>query len=153
MRRRRLANTVLALLEHAGWMASADWIVRCRDERGRKAQLRVGVSTDGIMIDTSQSGRLTLTTTESGQLRAALRDALLTRAPLVPSEPPAPRRPGTPGAQALPAPDGVAHPRLARTSRRPSPPAPSEGSEDRHGKHNAPRWPDIDPDCRLRRAA
>src|SRR5699024_7842753 len=72
---------------------SADRIVRCRDDGGRRAQLRVGVSTDGATIATSSSRRLTLTAPEAAQLRAALRDALLTRAPLVSWSRPRPAAP------------------------------------------------------------
>ena len=45
-------------------MASADWIVRCRDDRSHPTQLRVGVSTHGGTIDTSQSGLVPLTDAE-----------------------------------------------------------------------------------------
>ncbi|GAA5110445.1 hypothetical protein GCM10025762_18330 [Haloechinothrix salitolerans] len=149
MKRRNRVDTVLALLERAGWLASPAWIVPCRDERGRRAQLRVGVSTDGVTITPSQPGHHTLTPTEAGQLRAVLRDAVVTRAPLVPSEPPEPRRPGTPPAQALSASSHGGHGARTRLCL----PTPSEGSEYRHGNQDSPRRPDVNPDNGFRRAA
>ncbi len=91
MRPHRLAKSVLALLEPAG-LATANWIVRCRDDPSHPTQLRAGVSTHAVRIDASQSGQLTLT--EAAQLRAAQRDASLTRTSLAPAAPPLPRRPG-----------------------------------------------------------
>ncbi|GAA1214239.1 hypothetical protein GCM10009675_40370 [Prauserella alba] len=149
MKRRKLLNSVLAVLERAGWRASDTWTVRCHNEQGRTVTLQVGVALDGITITPSSSGRLTLTTAETGQLRAALRDALSARAPLVPEGAPLPRRSNT-FDQAHPRALDDAPPRVRRYLATPS---RTEGTTFPGTASDPPRWPGSDPARTFIRAA
>ncbi len=62
------------------------WTVPCRDGRGCRARLRIGLTWGGITITPSAPGPWELTALESGRLRGAVRDALLTLDQLAGSE-------------------------------------------------------------------
>lgn len=67
------------------------WTVHCRDGRGRRATLQIGLTRNGITITAAESGPWRLTPVESGRLRGVMRDALLT---LVQGSGPEPVSPG-----------------------------------------------------------
>ncbi|KAA5825458.1 hypothetical protein F1721_33015 [Saccharopolyspora hirsuta] len=80
-RNRRLS--VLSLLSRLGFQHhSYIWTVPCRDARGRRAQLTVGLVPDGVALATSTHGPITLTPLQAGRLRAAVREAVYIRARL-----------------------------------------------------------------------
>ncbi len=54
------------------------WTVHCRDGRGRRTTLQIGLTPNGITITATESGPWQLTPVESGRLRGAVREALLT---------------------------------------------------------------------------
>jgi hypothetical protein len=69
----------VALLARLTWQRDPEvWTVHCRDGRGRWTTLRIGPTTTGIAITGTGSGPWQLTPLESGRLRSAVRDALLT---------------------------------------------------------------------------
>lgn len=71
--------SLLRLLIRLGWQRDPDlWTVRCRDQHGRRTRLIIALSTAGVTLTSTSSQSLELTVLEVGQLRAALRDALLT---------------------------------------------------------------------------
>jgi hypothetical protein len=70
---------LLGLLARLGWQRDPDlWTVRCRDQRGRRVRLIVALSATGIALASTSPEGVELTPLEVGQLRGALRDALLT---------------------------------------------------------------------------
>ena len=70
---------LLRVLARLGWQRDPDlWTVPCRDQRGRRARLIVALSAMGISLASTSPEGVELTPLEVGQLRGALRDALLT---------------------------------------------------------------------------
>ena len=70
---------LLRLLARLGWQRDPDlWTVPCRDQRGRRARLIVALTATGIALASTSPEGVELTPLEVGQLRGALRDALLT---------------------------------------------------------------------------
>ena len=68
-----------ALLARLSWQRDPEvWTVHCRDGWGRRTTLRIGLTTTGIAITATGSGPWQLTLLESGGLRGAVREALLT---------------------------------------------------------------------------
>lgn len=78
--------TLPELLARLVRRAPDPWTVPCRDGRGCRARLRIGLTSVGIMITPSAPGPWELTALESGRLRGAVRDALLTLDRLAGSE-------------------------------------------------------------------
>ncbi len=78
--------TLPELLARLIWRDLDSWTVPCRDGRGRRARLRIGLTWDGIVITPSAPGPWELTALESGRLRGAVRDALLSMERLAGSE-------------------------------------------------------------------
>jgi len=69
---------VLRLLARMNWQRDPDsWTVRCRDGRGRRTHLRIRLAPAGITVALPSVGLWVLTPLQAGQLRAAVRDALL----------------------------------------------------------------------------
>lgn len=54
------------------------WTIHCRDGRGRRTTLLIGPTSNGITITATGSGPWQLALLESGRLRGAVREALLT---------------------------------------------------------------------------
>ncbi|MGH3467075.1 MAG: hypothetical protein ACRDQF_05005 [Thermocrispum sp.] len=52
------------------------WLVRARDERGRRTTLVIGVCEEGVTLTPGQPGRLVLAPLQAGHLRAGIRDAV-----------------------------------------------------------------------------
>jgi hypothetical protein len=76
------------LLARLGWQRDpTGWTVRCRDERGRRTSLRIGLTRDGITITATAPGPWRLTALESGRLRGVMREALLSLPQLPDLEP------------------------------------------------------------------
>jgi hypothetical protein len=74
--RRRFA--LIRLLARLGWQRDpALWTIRCQDRSGRRAALRIHLTTAGIDLLPSVPGPLALSPLQAGHLRAAVRDALL----------------------------------------------------------------------------
>lgn len=68
---------LLRLLARLGWERDPErWTVQCRDERGRRASLRVGVSSGGVTFTPSVPGELVVAPLQAGHLRAAVRAAV-----------------------------------------------------------------------------
>jgi hypothetical protein len=87
MARHARTNPLLNLLARLGWQRNPDlWTVRCRDQRGRRAQLTVHLATEGVRLTSSSPGTWVLTPLEAGRLRSALRDALFSLDRLASSE-------------------------------------------------------------------
>lgn len=83
------ASTPITLPELIARLIRRDpdsWTVSCRDGRGRRAKLRIGLTWAGIVITPSAPGPWELTALESGRLRGAVRDALLSLERLAGSE-------------------------------------------------------------------
>ncbi|MGH3900142.1 MAG: hypothetical protein ACRDTA_18260 [Pseudonocardiaceae bacterium] len=76
---RRLAPIPVAqLLARLGWQRHpTQWTVRCRDGRGRRSSLRIGLTRTGITIAATSPGPWRLTPLESGRLRGVVRHALI----------------------------------------------------------------------------
>lgn len=86
--RRRRSTPLVQLVARLGWQRDPElWTVRCRDEQGRRASLRIGLTRTGITILPTTAGLWQLTPLESGRLRGAVRDALLTLDQLAGSDP------------------------------------------------------------------
>ncbi|MQA10223.1 MAG: hypothetical protein GEU98_17050 [Pseudonocardiaceae bacterium] len=80
-------KTVLSLLDRLRWQIDPyTWTVACRDERGHPAHIAVTFAVDGVRLEPSQPGRMVLEPLAVGDLRGAVRDALLLRAQLVEAE-------------------------------------------------------------------
>lgn len=80
-------TALIRLLIRLGWQRDPGlWTVRCHDQQGRRARLVVTLSLAGVAIASTSLGALQLTALEVGQLRAALRDALLSLDRLAGSE-------------------------------------------------------------------
>lgn len=78
MHKHQYAMSLIHLLARLGWQRDPDlWTVRCRDTRGRRAQLHVQLEEKGVTLTASSPGPWSLTPLEAGRLRGALRDALL----------------------------------------------------------------------------
>ncbi|HVK19986.1 MAG TPA: hypothetical protein VM677_01355 [Actinokineospora sp.] len=74
---------LIALLSRLRWQRDADlWTVRCSDDQGRHAQVRVEIRALGVVLVPSRPGALTFTPLAVGRLRAALRDAVVAHAVL-----------------------------------------------------------------------
>lgn len=83
MRRRNQRLSVLAVLSRLGRPPDRyTWTIPCRDARGRRARLRVGLAPGGVTLTVTRHGPITLAPLEAGRLRAAVREALSTHAPL-----------------------------------------------------------------------
>lgn len=73
------------------------WTISCHDVRERRARLYVGLAPTGVTLTASRPGPITLTPMEAGRLRAAVREAISTHAPLAaPGARSRHRRTGTP---------------------------------------------------------
>lgn len=69
---------LIRLLVRLGWQRDPDfWTVHCRDQWGRRARVVVALDTAGVALASTSPEPLELTPMEVGQLRGALRDALL----------------------------------------------------------------------------
>ncbi len=69
---------LVVLLARLTWQRDPEvWTVHCRDGRGRRTTLRIGLTTTGIAITGTGSGPWRVTMLESGRLRGAVREALL----------------------------------------------------------------------------
>ncbi|SDY32454.1 hypothetical protein SAMN05216215_102458 [Saccharopolyspora shandongensis] len=80
-RKQRLS--VLAVLSRLGRPHHRyAWTISCHDTQGRRARLYVGLAPDGVTLTATQPGPITLTPMEAGRLRAAVREAVSTHAPL-----------------------------------------------------------------------
>jgi hypothetical protein len=104
MKRRAVTLPLMHLLARLGWQRDSDaWTIRCRDSQGKQAYLRVQLAVHGIALVPSSPGPWNLGPWQTGRLRRALADALVSYDQLGGSEPPdlAPRRHGaTPRAEA-----------------------------------------------------
>lgn len=70
---------LLRLLARLGWQRDPElWTIPCRDGHGHRCQLQVRLITKGVTLTASAPGPWALEPLRVGQLRAALRDALLT---------------------------------------------------------------------------
>ncbi|PKW18738.1 hypothetical protein A8926_6865 [Saccharopolyspora spinosa] len=80
---RNQRHSVLAVLSRLGRPHDRyTWTIPCRDARGRPARLRVGLAPGGVTLTVTPPGPITLAPLEAGRLRAAVRDAISTHAPL-----------------------------------------------------------------------
>lgn len=95
-RSRRLS--VLAVLSRLGRPHDRyTWTISCHDARERRARLHVGLTPAGVTLTATGPGPITLTPMEAGRLRAAVREAISTHAPLAtPGTRTRHRRTGTP---------------------------------------------------------
>ena len=83
MAKRHRTTPLLRLLSRLGWQRDPDlWTVHCRDGYGRRTRILVHLSAAGICLTVPEHGPLQLSAWHAGQLRAALRDALLSFARL-----------------------------------------------------------------------
>ena len=83
MAKRHRTTPLLRLLSRLGWQRDpALWTVHCRDGYGRRARILVHLSAAGVCLTVPEHGPLQLSAWQAGQLRAALRDALLSFARL-----------------------------------------------------------------------
>ena len=74
---------LLRLLGRLGWQRDPDlWTVHCRDGYGRRARILVHLGAAGVCLTVPEHGPLQLSAWQAGQLRTALRDALLSFAQL-----------------------------------------------------------------------
>lgn len=74
----RRTMPLLHLLVRLRWQRERDlWTVRYRDEYGRRARIFLHLSPTGISITVPALGAVHLTPWQAGQLRLALRDAVL----------------------------------------------------------------------------
>jgi hypothetical protein len=81
--KRHRTTPLLRLLSRLGWQRDPDlWTVHCRDGYGRRARILVHLSATGICLTVPDHGPLQLSAWQAGQLRMALRDALLSFARL-----------------------------------------------------------------------
>jgi len=96
---------LLHLLARLGWQRDPElWTVRCRDGHGHQARLLVHLTAAGICLTVSEPGPLQLNVLQTGRLRAALRDAVLSLDELA----------GPDGLSVSPKPSGVECPLPAR---------------------------------------
>jgi hypothetical protein len=58
--------------------ALSSWTVRCRDERGARAEIEVRLVDDTLVLCSESEGPWTLTPLQAGRLRGAVREALFT---------------------------------------------------------------------------
>lgn len=77
--RHQRSTPLIRLLIRLGWQRDPElWTVRCRDQHSQRARVFVSLSAAGVALASTSPGPLELTPLEVGQLRGALRDALLT---------------------------------------------------------------------------
>jgi hypothetical protein len=70
---------LLRLLARLGWQRDPDlWTIPCRDGQGHRAWLGIRLTSTGVNLTASSPGPWALQPLHAGQLRGALRDALLT---------------------------------------------------------------------------
>ncbi len=70
---------LLRLLARLGWQRDPDlWTIPCRDGQGHRASLWVTLTSTGVSLTVSSPGPWALQPLHVGQLRRALRDALIT---------------------------------------------------------------------------
>lgn len=70
---------LLRLLTRLGWQRDPDlWTIPCRDGQGHRARLWVRLTSTGVSLTASSPGPWALQPLHVGQLRRALRDALIT---------------------------------------------------------------------------
>ncbi|MGH3851196.1 MAG: hypothetical protein ACRDRT_16150, partial [Pseudonocardiaceae bacterium] len=126
------------------------WTVRCRDGHGRRARMRVHLSPTGVSLAVPAPGPVQLTMWQAGQLRAALRDAILRFAELAGPDvvrasfarpEPAPPPPGSPPprrrrVQILPSLPPPIRPTVAQIAQRLAAPPKNDHADDE--AHHAP---------------
>lgn len=76
--RRALVEVLNVMLDRAGWVAEqGHGRVRCRDHRRRRTKLLVLPTRSGVVLVASRPGPISLRPLEVGQLRGALKAAVL----------------------------------------------------------------------------
>ncbi|HEY6422353.1 MAG TPA: hypothetical protein VIY28_03720 [Pseudonocardiaceae bacterium] len=84
MAKRHRTTPLLHLLSRLGWQRDPDlWTVHCRDGHGHRARILVHLSAAGVCLTVPDHSPLQLSALQAGQLRAGLRDALLSLERLV----------------------------------------------------------------------
>lgn len=72
------SEPLICLLARVGWQRDPSvWTVRCRDDSGTRSRLRVQLTSVGIAVVPASPGPWILTPLQSGRLRGAMLDALL----------------------------------------------------------------------------